>query len=258
MAGIVHIFHAGRRGYRQRVHTERPKPLQQYTTEELYNRFRFGFDDINYIADLVRPQLQCRTLRSHALTVEEQVLIALRFYACGTFYQVIADSMGVHRTTVGEVVTAVSDALARLLDHFVTFPNDGQIAKVKQQFFLLGDMPNTIRVIDCTHIHIQAQMRYNNAHGRTRCVIESLNGVLKRRFACLNYLRVEPQRACCITLACIVLHNIAVHRRVPLSDIDDPPEPLTSADDLGPPMDFPLNERLSGGAMRDAIVHNYF
>ena len=103
-----------------------------------------------------------------------------------------------------------------------------------------------------------SQMRYNNAHGRTRCAIERLNGVLKGRFACLNYLRVEPQRACCITLACIVLHNISVHRRVPLSDIDAPPEPLASADDLGPPMDFPLNERLSGGAMRDAIVRNYF
>ncbi|XP_034072552.1 putative nuclease HARBI1 [Gymnodraco acuticeps] len=320
MAGIDHIFHAGRRGYRQRVHTERPKPLQQ-------------------------SQLQCRTLRSHALTVEEQVLIALRFYACETFYEVIADSMGVHRTTVGEVVTAVSDALARLLDHFVTFPTDGQIAKVKQNFFFLGDMPNTIGVINCTHVHIQAprqreweyvnrkgrhsinvqlvgdadlaitncvvrwpgsvhdarifresrlftefqtnrpdgviladsaypllpwvmtpfptantpsQMRNNNAHGRTRCAIERLNGVLKRRFACLNYLRVELQGACQITLACIVLHNIAVHRRVPLSDIDDPPEPLAPADDLGPPMDFPLNERLSGGARRDAIVCNYF
>ncbi|KAK1901358.1 putative nuclease HARBI1 [Dissostichus eleginoides] len=222
MAGIVHIFHAGRRGYRQRVRTERPKPLQQ-------------------------PQLQCRTLRSHALTVEEQVLIALRFYACVTFYQVIADGMGVHKTTVGEVVTAVSDALARLLDHFVTFPNDGQIAKVKQKFFLLGDIPNTIGVIDCTRwsgnmstgkggtasmcnlwemltlltncvvrwpgsVHdadnaypllpwvktpfptanTPSQMRYNNANGRTRCAIERLNGVLKRRFACLNYLRSPP------------------------------------------------------------------
>ncbi|KAM3858608.1 putative nuclease HARBI1, partial [Diretmus argenteus] len=281
---------------------------------------RFGLDDVNYIADLVRPQLQQhRTLRSLALTVEEQVLIALRFYACGAFYQVIADSMGVHKTTVGEVVTAVSDALAHLLDQFVTFPNDGQIAKVKQNYFLLGDMPNTIGVIDCTHVYIQAphqreweyvsrkgrhsinvqlvgdadlaitncvvrwpgsvhdarifresqlftefqtnrpdgviladsaysllpwvmtpfptantpsQMRYNNAHGRTRCAIECLNGVLKRRFACLNYLRVEPQRACHITLACIVLHNIAVHRRVPLSDIYDAPEALAPADDL--------------------------
>ncbi|KAJ4940521.1 hypothetical protein JOQ06_026819, partial [Pogonophryne albipinna] len=110
---------------------------------QLYNRFRFGLDDINYIADLVRPQLQCRTLLSHALTVEEQVLIALRFYACGTFYEVIAESMGVHRTT---------------------------IAKVKQKFFLLGDMPNAIGVIDCTHVHIppprQSEWEYVNRKGR--------------------------------------------------------------------------------------------
>ena len=76
-------------------------------------------------------------------------------------------------------------------------------------------------------------MRYNNAHGRTRCANESLNGELKRRFACLNYLRVEPQ-ASSITLACIVLHNIATQCSVPLCDIADPPEPLAPADDPGP------------------------
>ncbi|KAJ4941203.1 hypothetical protein JOQ06_027490 [Pogonophryne albipinna] len=78
--------------------------------------------------------------------------------------------MGVHKTTVGEVVTAVSDALAHLLDHFVSFPNDGQIAKLKQQCFLLGDMPNTIGVIDCTHVHIQGphqrEWEYVNRKGR--------------------------------------------------------------------------------------------
>ena len=59
-------------------------------------------------------------------------------------------------------------------------------------------------------------MRYNNAHRRIRCAIERLNGALKRPFACLNYQWVEPQQACSIILACIVLHNIATQRRVPL------------------------------------------
>ncbi|KAM3849470.1 putative nuclease HARBI1 [Diretmus argenteus] len=342
MAGIVHIFHAGRRGYRQRVHTERPKPLQQYTTEELYDRFRFGLDDVNYIADLVRPQLQHRTLRSHALTVEGQVLIALRFYACGAFYQVIADSMGVHKTTVGEVGTAVSDALAHLLDQFVTFPNDGQIAKVKQIFFLLGDMPNTIGVIDCAHVYIQAphqreweyvnrkgrhsinvqlmgnadliitncvvkwpgsvhdarilreshifrnfqenppdgiilgdsaypllpwlmtpfamatndaEGRFNCSHGTTRNTIERLNGVLKRRFACLNYLRVEPQRACNIILACIVLHNIAEKRKVPhWNEVADHSQPQVDVPDV--PALQP--DGPAGRSMRNTLVNHYF
>ena len=62
-------------------------------------------------------------------------------------------------------------------------------------------------------------------------------------FACPNYLRVEPQNASSIILACIVLHNIATQRSAPLCDITDSPEPLAPADDPGPPVDFPLNER---------------
>uniref|UniRef100_A0A3P9HEC7 Putative nuclease HARBI1 n=1 Tax=Oryzias latipes TaxID=8090 RepID=A0A3P9HEC7_ORYLA len=310
MAGIVHRYHCfGGGGYRQRVYVERAQPLEQYTTEDLYACFRFGNADIKYIADLVRPKLQRRTRRSHSLSVEQQVLIGLRFYASGTFYQVVGDNIGVGKSTVSDVVKAVSIALASLVNQFVSFPNDVQIAQTKHTFFTLGNMPNTIGVIDCTHVHIQApherdwecinrkgrrsiniqlvgdadliitncvvkwpgsvhdarilresalyrelqtnrpdgiilgdsaypllpwlitpflaastpaQARFNTAHCKTRCAIERLNGVLKRRFACLNYLLLEPQGACNIILACIVLHNIATRRNVPLSCCSTP------------------------------------
>uniref|UniRef100_A0A3B3I9Z0 Putative nuclease HARBI1 n=1 Tax=Oryzias latipes TaxID=8090 RepID=A0A3B3I9Z0_ORYLA len=157
MAGIVHRYHRfGGRGYRQSVYVERAQPLEQYTTEELYARFRFGNADIKYIADLVRPKLQRRTRRSHSHSVEQQVLIGLRFYASGTFYQVVGDNIGVEKSTVSDVVKAVSIALASLVNPFASFPNDVQIAQTKHKFFTLGNMPNTIGVIDCTHVHIQA------------------------------------------------------------------------------------------------------
>ncbi|KAF7688699.1 hypothetical protein HF521_013506 [Silurus meridionalis] len=130
MAGIVHRYHSfGGREYRQRVYVELSQPLEQYTTEELYARFCFGNADIKYIADFVRPKLQQRTRKSHSLSVEEQVLIGLRFYASGTFYQVVGDNIGVDKST---------------------------IAQAKHKFFLLGNMPNTIGVIDCIYVHIQA------------------------------------------------------------------------------------------------------
>lgn len=56
----------------------------------------------------------------------------------------------------------------------------------------------------------QAERRYNTAHMSTRSVIERCNGVLKRRFACLNKLRTSPERGCDIIQACIVLHNICM------------------------------------------------
>ncbi|XDV23817.1 hypothetical protein PO909_028214, partial [Leuciscus waleckii] len=281
----------------------------QYTTEELYVRFRFGKADIEYLVNLLRPKLQHRTQRSHSLSVEDQILIALRFYACGTFYQVVGDYMGVVKSAVCDVVRDVSIALASLVNEFVSFPKDNQIDQAKRSFFLLGNMPNTIGAIDCTHfinrkgrhsINVQlvcdadliitncvvkwpgsvhdarilrestlyrdlqtnrpdgiilgdsaypllpwlmtpfltantpAQARFNTAHCRARCAIERLNGTFKRRFACLNYLRAEPQKACNITLACIVLHNIATK-----------------------PPAFYQNEQ-TGRATRDAIVRHYF
>ncbi|GAA6083816.1 putative nuclease HARBI1 [Tachysurus ichikawai] len=150
-------------------------------------------------------------------------------------------------------------------------------------------MPNTIGVIDCTHVHIQApherdweyinrkgrrsiniqlvgdadliitnsttpaQARFNTAHCKTRCAIERLNGVLN---ACLNYLRVEPQGACNIILACIVLHNITTRHNVPLcDDVYDAPEPV---EEPGQPLAFRPNEGLTGRIVRDAIVRHYF
>uniref|UniRef100_A0A3P9JJI7 DDE Tnp4 domain-containing protein n=1 Tax=Oryzias latipes TaxID=8090 RepID=A0A3P9JJI7_ORYLA len=295
MAGIVHCYHCfGGRGYRQRVYVERAQPLEQYTTEELYARFRFGNADIKYIADLVRPKLQRRTRKSHSLSVEQQVLIGL----------------------IGDVVKAVSIALASLVNQFVSFPNDVQIAQTKHKFFTLGNMPNTIGFIDCTHVHIQApherdweyinrkgrrsiniqlvgdadliitncvvkwpgsvhdarilresalyrqlqtnrphgiilgdsaypllpwlitpflaastpaQARFNTAHCKTRCAIERFNGVLKRRFACLNYLRSGTTGS--------MQHNTSIYHK---------------------PLAFCQNEGLSGRIVRDAIVRNYF
>lgn len=122
MAGIVHRYH--RRRYCQRVDAESAKPLKQYTSAELYARFGFGRDDIKYIADLVRPTLQHQTQRSHALSVEKQCLISLCLYACGTFYQVIGDSVEVRKTTVSNLVKAMSVALGSLINQFVYFPKD--------------------------------------------------------------------------------------------------------------------------------------
>uniref|UniRef100_A0A8C4X4H0 Putative nuclease HARBI1 n=1 Tax=Erpetoichthys calabaricus TaxID=27687 RepID=A0A8C4X4H0_ERPCA len=348
MAGVVHCYHRlGRRKYHERMYAERAKPLAQYTTEELYARFRFGRDDIKYIADLVRPKLQHKTKRSHALSVEEQCLIALRFYASGTFYQVVGDNIGPAIAVSSANFCTWQESELYWKSDVYRLNRTGEstvpCGETKQSFFLLGNMPNTIGVIDCTHVHIQApherewqyvnrkgrhsinvqlvayadliitncvvkwpgsihdalllreiplyrklqsnrpngiilgdsaypllpwlmtpfpvantpeQAGFNSAHCKTRCAIECLNGVLKRCFACLNYLRVEPKVACNIILACIVLHNIATRRNVPLDDIYDGPEP-DEVQPEQPPM-FAPNEGQTGCVIRDAIVRHYF
>ncbi len=58
-----------------------------------------------------------------------------------------------------------------------------------------------------------AQEAYNNAHSSIRSWIEQTFCFLKERFQCLHHLRVSPERACDITVACAVLHNVACMRK---------------------------------------------
>jgi hypothetical protein len=49
--------------------------------------------------------------KATGLTVEEQVKIALRFYASGSFLQVIGDTLGYNKGTVSRVVDNVTAIL---------------------------------------------------------------------------------------------------------------------------------------------------
>ena len=94
------------------------------------------------------------------------------------------------------------------------------------------------------------QQRFNVAHCRTRARVEMTIGILKSRFQCLQKLRVTPERACDIIVACVVLHNIAIIRgeQHPAVQINDP------ADDHP----IPAADVQDGRAARDLIARNYF
>lgn len=94
------------------------------------------------------------------------------------------------------------------------------------------------------------QTRFNRSHSRTRAKVEMTIGILKARFQCLRGLRVTPNRACDITVACVVLHNIATirgERHPPCPDEDDLEQhPLNLAD------------HRDGRRLRDMVCQNHF
>ena len=97
---------------------------------------------------------------------------------------------------------------------------------------------------------LSPQQRYNLAHCRTRSRVEMTIGMLKARFQCLRRLRVTPERACDIIVACVVLHNIATIRgeQHPALQINDPEDDHPN---------HPADVR-DGRAVRDLISRNYF
>ncbi|KAJ1201765.1 hypothetical protein NDU88_005571 [Pleurodeles waltl] len=106
----------------------------------------------------------------------------------------------------------------------------------------------------------RAEERYNEAHGRTRRVIERTFGLLKAMFRCLHMtggsLRYSPKKVCQIIVACCMLHNLALRRQVPFLQEDGPDggvvaavEPVESEEEEGEEDDI---------ENRNTVIQQYF
>ncbi|XP_033747957.1 putative nuclease HARBI1 [Pecten maximus] len=147
----------GNRVRRPRVHYDRSSPLADLNDDQLRARYRFGRAGIEFIIGIVRDRLEYPTKRSNALSVEMQVLIALRFYATGTFQQVVGDTIMADKSTVSRVIRKVSEVLSSLIPQFIKWPvNRQDKLKIQQGFYQHGGFPGVVGSIDGTHIRIQA------------------------------------------------------------------------------------------------------
>ena len=97
-----------------------------------------------------------------------------------------------------------------------------------------------------------AKMKFNRCQARSRVVIEQTFGILKRRFACLHSgLRVDPNKACKIVIACVILHNFGIIH----GDIIPPIELLNNNE---PIVHFQNIDSLDGVSTRRIITDRYF
>ena len=86
-----------------------------------------------------------------------QLLLALRFYATGSFQMLIGDTIGVHKTTVCRILHEVMAAIASLRPKYVRFPSTAdERNRTMQQFYAASGMPGVLGAIDCTHVPIQS------------------------------------------------------------------------------------------------------
>ncbi|XP_044134535.1 putative nuclease HARBI1 [Bufo gargarizans] len=102
----------------------------------------------------------------------------------------------------------------------------------------------------------KAEKQYNAAHNATHSVIERTFGSLKSRFRCLDrsggVLQYSPEKGAQIILACCILHNLAVSRKLDVDIVDDlevpPPVPPVSKDE----------NTQAGKRIRSKVITRYF
>ena len=106
--------------------------LMDFTDNELRSRYRFGHESIEFLVELLRDDLERPTSRNHALSTIVQVFVALRFFASGSFLQVIGDTLGLSKSTMSRIVNNVSYALAQKQIHFIKWPStEAEIVQTK-------------------------------------------------------------------------------------------------------------------------------
>ena len=157
MAAMLHLENLFHHQNRQvRVFRRKTNPLEEFPDQNIIEKFRFSPDGIAFLTELLEEDLLRVTGRTQSLSVETQILIALRYYATGGFLELIGEGFGVNKGTVSRVVRDVSDALANQLDNFVKWPSNRQERNhVKQGFIEMGGFPNVIGCVDGTHVEVQ-------------------------------------------------------------------------------------------------------
>ncbi|XP_067258730.1 putative nuclease HARBI1 [Chanodichthys erythropterus] len=235
-------------------------PLNMLDDMAIIERYRLPREQIAQLLNSIGPQLMHATRRNFALSPEVQLLAALRFYATGSFLQVI----GVIDGTLIPILTPsvdghvyicrkgyaavncqvicdhkglITDIVARwpgsTHDSFMfTNSSVGQEAQNSQgQWRLLGDSGYPLRPYLFTPVANPMNDRdtdFNEAHRVARSIVERTIGRWKMRFRAMHQssggLLFAPQKCCAVIIVTAMLHNIAVQMKVPLLNREEDEE----------------------------------
>lgn len=121
MAALQHILAANQRRCRVRsdlvyanAHIRMHfSPLAILTDQAVIQKYRLPREEIQRIIELVAPYIRSSTRCNFALNPEVQCLAALRYYAAGSFLEVMGDGLGLSKASVSRSVAAVTSVLLR-------------------------------------------------------------------------------------------------------------------------------------------------
>lgn len=152
---------------------DRFNPLEEYHAEDFRMRFRLRKESVVDLVEFMETDLEHQTRRGLPLSPMQQVLIALRFYATGSFEKVIGDLFGVSVFAACTVIHKVARVIAKRKGHFLSFPVN--LSDTKRKFYEIAHFPGVVGAIDCTHIRIICPDKENAMAFINRKLFYSIN-----------------------------------------------------------------------------------
>ena len=109
MALLLHLQNRQRQRQRQqqftrRLFRDRTNPLDFLSDQQIIRNYRFDREGIYSLSDELWEDLEKSTKRSRSRPVSLQIMIALRYYASGSYMNVIGDAHGVSKMSVSRCI----------------------------------------------------------------------------------------------------------------------------------------------------------
>ena len=126
----------------------------KYDEEQFRCRYRLTKAGFRESQDIIRPEISAHNDRGKPIPADIQLLLTLRFYATGTFQLACGDLCEISQPSASRIIKRVSEAIARLRNNYITFPEGDILDQIKLDFWRICAFPNVVGAIDCTHIKI--------------------------------------------------------------------------------------------------------
>lgn len=105
------------------------------------------------LISMLRGQLRSRGRGNIPVSVVHKVLLALRYFATGSFLRCGGNLINVHESTICRIVHKVARTLATLHLTYIVMPNEEEQRDISAAFYMKAGM-RVIGIMDCTHIPI--------------------------------------------------------------------------------------------------------
>ncbi|KAJ8642317.1 hypothetical protein MRB53_019011 [Persea americana] len=120
--------------------------------------FKVSRKTFNYICSLVKDDLMAKSspftsANGQALSVNDQVAVALRRLSSGESLFNIGESFGINQSTIAQITWRFIEAMEERAIHHLRWPStDTEMKEIKSKFERIRGLPNCCGAIDTTHI----------------------------------------------------------------------------------------------------------